>query len=104
MCGSERGGGGSGVVCGSWGVCAVKGLGGIDREVNINLTTTGLLFQLTATMALLSTNLPCFIITVRNLMITLEQGRISTCLLPLFSALQMATKASLNTFIRTMTG
>ena len=45
---------------------------------------------------------PCFIITVRNLTITLEQGLISTCLLPRFSALHIATRASFNTLIRTM--
>lgn len=45
---------------------------------------------------------PCFIITVKNLTITFEQGRISTCLLPRFSALWIDFRASLNTFIRTM--
>ena len=47
-------------------------------------------------------NLPCFIITFRNLMITLEQGRINTCLLPDFSALLIDFNASLNTLIRTI--
>ncbi len=46
--------------------------------------------------------LPCFIITVRNLTITLEQGLMSTCLLPRFSALHIDTRASFNTLIRTM--
>lgn len=45
---------------------------------------------------------PCFIITVKNLTITFEQGRIRTCLLPRFSALWIDFSASLNTFIRTM--
>lgn len=46
--------------------------------------------------------LPCFIITVKNLTITLEQGRNNTCRLPRFSALLMDFRASLSTFIRTM--
>merc|ERR1719244_15551 len=45
---------------------------------------------------------PCFIITVRNLMTTLEQGLRRTCLFPLFSALFMHLSASANEFIRTM--
>ena len=45
---------------------------------------------------------PCFIITVRNLTITLEQGLMSTCRLPRFSALHIDTKASFNTLMRTM--
>lgn len=45
---------------------------------------------------------PCFIITVKNLMITFEHGLISTCLLPRFSALLIDLRASDNTFIRTM--
>ena len=45
---------------------------------------------------------PCFIMTVRNLMITLEQGRTSTCLLPRFSALLMHFKQSASESIRTI--
>merc|ERR1719222_328796 len=45
---------------------------------------------------------PCFIMTVRNLMTTLEQGLMRTCLLPLFSALLMHLRASASEFIRTM--
>ena len=45
---------------------------------------------------------PCFIMTVRNLTMTLDAGLMRTCLLPLFSALLMAIKASLSTFIRTI--
>merc|ERR1719434_89987 len=45
---------------------------------------------------------PCFIITVRNLKTTLEQGLSRTCLLPLFSALFMHLRASAKLFIRTM--
>lgn len=45
---------------------------------------------------------PCFIITVKNLMMTFEHGRIKTCLLPRFSALLIDLSASLKTFIRTM--
>ena len=33
---------------------------------------------------------------------TFEDGLIKTCLLPFFSALEMATRASLKTFIRTI--
>jgi len=40
--------------------------------------------------------------TVKNLTITLEQGRNNTCRFPRFSALLIAFKASLRTFIRTM--
>lgn len=32
---------------------------------------------------------PCFCMTCRNLMTTLEEGRISTCFFPFFSALYM---------------
>merc|ERR1719184_266246 len=42
---------------------------------------------------------PCFIITVRNLMTTLEQGLRRTCLFP---ALFMHLSASAKKFIRTM--
>jgi hypothetical protein len=35
-------------------------------------------------------------------MMTFEEGLISTCLLPLFSALNMLFRASLSTLIRTM--
>merc|ERR1719281_1203749 len=45
---------------------------------------------------------PCFIMTVRNLMITLEQGLTSTCLLPRFSALLMHFKQSASESIRTI--
>merc|ERR1719281_673148 len=45
---------------------------------------------------------PCFIMTVRNLMTTLEQGRTMTCLLPLFSALLMHLRQSASEFIRTI--
>jgi hypothetical protein len=44
-------------------------------------------------------NIPCFIITVKNFMITFDAGRISTCRLPRFSALQMDTRASASTLI-----
>lgn len=45
---------------------------------------------------------PCFIITCRNLMTTLEDGRIKTCFFPLFSALYMLLRASPRTEMRTM--
>lgn len=45
---------------------------------------------------------PCFIMTVKNLTITLEQGLNNTCRFPRFSALLMDLRASLRTFIRTM--
>jgi len=47
-------------------------------------------------------NSPCFIITVRNRTITFEQGLMSTCLLPRFSALLIDLRASANTSIRTI--
>ena len=40
--------------------------------------------------------------TVRNLMITLDDGLIMTCLLPLFSALYMDLSASLTTLTLTV--
>jgi hypothetical protein len=40
---------------------------------------------------------PCFCITVKNLMTTLEDGLIRTCLLPDFSALLMLFNASAKT-------
>ena len=46
---------------------------------------------------------PCFIITVRNFTMTLEQGLRSTCRLPRRSALQIPFKASFSTLIRTIT-
>merc|ERR1719370_2518240 len=42
---------------------------------------------------------PCFIMTVRNLTTTFEQGRIRTCRLPRFSALFMHRRASAKLFI-----
>lgn len=53
-------------------------------------------------MATVQDNLPCFIITVRNLMITFELGLMRTCLLPRFSAVDIAFKASASTFMRTI--
>ena len=47
-------------------------------------------------------NLPCFIITVRNLIMTFDDGLKRTCLFPRFSALLIDFNASLNTFIRTI--
>lgn len=46
--------------------------------------------------------LPCFIITVRNFIMTFDEGRIRTCLFPRLSALRMEFNASPNTLIRTM--
>ena len=40
--------------------------------------------------------------TVRNLTITFEQGRMRTCRFPRFSALLMLFKASAKTFMRTI--
>jgi len=40
--------------------------------------------------------------TVKNLMITLDDGLIMTCLFPLFSALYMDLRASLSTLTLTM--
>lgn len=48
--------------------------------------------------------LPCFIITFKNLIMTLLQGLIRTWRLPDFSALFMLLRASLRTLIRTMIG
>lgn len=45
---------------------------------------------------------PCFIITVKNLMMTFEHGRNKTWRLPRFSALLMHFKASAKTFMRTI--
>ena len=42
-------------------------------------------------------NLPCFWMTCKNLMMTLEEGLMMTCLLPVFSALLIAFKASAKT-------
>ena len=47
-------------------------------------------------------NTPCFCITCRNLMITLDDGRMSTCRLPAFSALLMALRQSLRTEVLTI--
>ena len=46
--------------------------------------------------------LPCFIITVKNLMTTFDAGLMSTCLLPLRSALTMLLRQSFKTLILTM--
>ena len=46
---------------------------------------------------------PCFIICCRNLMITLEAGRMRTWRLPRFSALKIERRQSLSTETRTMT-
>lgn len=46
--------------------------------------------------------LPCFIMTFKNLMMTLLQGLMRTWRLPDFSALFMLFRASLRTLIRTM--
>jgi hypothetical protein len=45
---------------------------------------------------------PCFCMTDRNLMITLELGRIMTWRLPAFSALLMDLSASLSTDVLTI--
>lgn len=42
--------------------------------------------------------------TDKNLMITLDDGLIKTCLLPVFSALLMAFKASANTEVLVILG
>ena len=47
-------------------------------------------------------NKPCFCMTIRNLMMTLEEGLIITCLFPLFSALYMLFRASFRTLILTI--
>jgi hypothetical protein len=47
-------------------------------------------------------NVPCFCMTLRNLTMTLELGRIMTWRLPAFSALLMFLRASLSTEVRTM--
>jgi hypothetical protein len=44
-------------------------------------------------------HLPFFCITCKNLMMTLEEGRITTCFFPRFSALDMVFKVSANTDI-----
>ena len=45
---------------------------------------------------------PCFCMTLKNLTMTFELGRIMTCLLPAFSALLMLLRASLSTLVRTI--
>ncbi len=45
---------------------------------------------------------PCFCMTLKNLMMTLEEGLRSTCRLPRFSALNMFFSASLSTLILTI--
>merc|ERR1719471_2620150 len=45
---------------------------------------------------------PCFIMTDRNLITTLEQGLSSTCLLPRFSALFIHLRASARLCMRTI--
>lgn len=45
---------------------------------------------------------PCFCMTERNLITTLEEGRMRTCRLPRFSALNIFLRASLRTLMRTM--
>ena len=47
-------------------------------------------------------DIPCFCITLRNLTMTLEEGRIRTCRFPDFSALLMALSASLRTEVLTI--
>ena len=46
--------------------------------------------------------IPCFCITLKNLTMTFELGRISTCRLPAFSALLIALSASLRTLVLTI--
>jgi hypothetical protein len=46
--------------------------------------------------------IPCFCMTERNLMMTLELGRIMHCLLPAFSALLIVLRASLRTEVLTI--
>lgn len=47
-------------------------------------------------------DVPCFCMTERNLMMTLEDGRIKTCRFPAFSALLMLFRQSLRTDVRTI--
>jgi hypothetical protein len=47
-------------------------------------------------------HIPCRCMTVRNLTMTLEEGRIKTWRLPAFSALLMALSASWRTEVRTI--
>lgn len=49
-----------------------------------------------------SNNVPCFCITLKNLTITLELGRIRTWRFPAFSALLMEFSASLRTLVLTI--
>lgn len=49
-----------------------------------------------------SNNVPCFCITLKNLTITLELGRIRTWRFPAFSALLMELSASLRTLVLTI--
>lgn len=46
--------------------------------------------------------IPCFCITMRNLMMTLEEGLIITWRFPLFSALYILLRASFKTLTLTM--
>jgi len=47
-------------------------------------------------------DVPCFCITCRNLTMTLDEGRMRTCLFPAFSALLIEFKQSLRTEVLTM--
>ncbi|QBM89986.1 hypothetical protein METSCH_E02230 [Metschnikowia aff. pulcherrima] len=47
-------------------------------------------------------NIPCFCITCKNLMMTLDEGLSKTCLLPVFSALLIEFKASAKTEVLVM--
>ena len=83
-------------------------------QVNDNFTTTMIInnfefanvtLNTKADMSLWEKNywgLPCFIITVRNLMMTFEHGRIMTWRLWRFSALLIDLSASARTFMCTM--
>jgi len=53
-------------------------------------------------MRIKNRSVPCFCITIRNLMITFEDGLIITWRFPRFSALYMLFRASFKTLTRTI--
>ncbi|CEG78422.1 hypothetical protein RMATCC62417_13034 [Rhizopus microsporus] len=72
-----------------WIACYVTGKPSVQGQVEVIKKDNG-------------ENLPCFCMTDKNLMMTLEEGRTRTCLLPRRSALLMLFKQSFKTETLTM--
>jgi hypothetical protein len=74
----------------------------MKRQGRKNMATTMAMQYLACRLERYWKNIPCFCMTVRNLTMTLEEGRIRTWRLPAFSALFMALSASLRTEVLTI--